>query len=239
MDRSYIEKYKNEMMKLYGKSRENSDTGEETEIFTSPDINDINENAPDDTAYGEHTQTDRNETEDIEDEFNQRYPEPDLSDLDTDSGTLAPSENDTAPDYENTAELGGSTGYILANVRTGDESSPVEDAAVSVIAVVDGQRIILASGVTDRNGTTAKFAVPVPDLEHSQSPDSNIRPYSLYDVTVTADGYFTARSVDVPVFSGITSIQNFSMIPVPYMMNNNSETVTYYNREPNYTEGSE
>ena len=41
-----------------------------------------------------------------------------------------------------------------------------------------------------------------------------------------------ARSVDVPVFAGITSVQNFSMIPVPAMMRQNDETVTYFNQEP-------
>ena len=243
MDRSYIEKYKSEMMKLYGRCSTNASACEKTEDipkeFISPEIEDINKNAPDDTAYEEHPQADRDESEDMEDEFNQRYPSPDLSDLDTDSGTLEPSENDTAPVYDSEAELGDSTGYIQANVRTGDESSPVEGAAVSVIAVVDGQRIIIASGLTDQNGTTPKFVVPVPDREHSQSPDANIRPYSLYDVTVTAEGYFTARSVDVPVFSGITSVQNFNMIPVPYMMNENSETLTYYNSESYSEEGSE
>ena len=234
MDRSHIEKYKNEMMALYGKSR-----GDSVENFVSPEPEDVNSNAPDDTAYEEHPQNDRDDTADTEDEFNQRYPEPDLSDLDTDSGTLDPSENETSPEYDSEAELGDSIGYIQANVRTGDESSPVEGATVSVTAVVDGQRLIIASGLTDMNGTTPKFAVPVPDIEHSQSHDSHIRPYSLYDVAVSAEGFFTARSVDVPVFSGITSVQNFNMIPVPYMMNGDSETLTYYNREPNYTEGSE
>jgi len=49
---------------------------------------------------------------------------------------------------------------------------------------------------------------------------------------VTAKGFFNARSVDVPVFSGITSIQNFNMIPVPLMMKETDETLTIYNQEP-------
>lgn len=251
MDRSYIEKYKSEMMKLYGKSRESApdvvtenvtdnienNADEEESVSYEPENGD--EGTPDDTAYENFPEEDREESGDIEDEFNQRYPEPDLSDLDTDTGELEISGNETAPDYTDEDELGDSVGYIRANVRAGDESSPVMGATVAVTAVVDGRRLVLASGLTDRNGTTKKFSLPVPDEEHSQSPDPQIRPYSLYDVTVNADGYFTARSVDVPVFSGITSVQNFNMIPVPLMMNSNSETLTYYNKEPDYKEGSE
>ena len=236
MDRSHIEKYKSEMMALYGKSREKP-TSEG--FFVSPEIEDVNENAPDDTAYEDFPQNDRDDTNDTEDEFNQRYPEPDLSDLDTDSGTVDESENETSPEYADINGLGDSIGYIQANVRAGDESSPVEGATVAVTAVVNGQRLILASGLTDRNGTSQKFPLPVPDTEQSQTPDAEIRPYNLFDVSVTADGYFPARSVDVPVFSGITSVQNFSMIPVPLMMNGRSETLTYYNSEPNYSEGGE
>lgn len=222
MDRSHIEKYKSEMMKLYGQR---------------PDINSSHlsyeETAadPDDTAYEAFPDTDRENSPDAEDEFNQRYPEPDLSSLDTDSGTLE-HENSTPPEYTSEEALGDCIGYILANVRSGDESSPVGGATVAVTAVIDGQRMILASGLTDENGTTRKLEVPVPDAVHSQAPDPSVRPYSLYDVTVTAEGYFNARSVDVPVFSGITSVQNFNMIPVPIMTEPSSETLTYYNREP-------
>lgn len=231
MDRSHIEKYKSEMMKLYGKRPE-------TAPPVTEEVEPLPQEQPDDTAYEDFPEEDRESSPDTEDEFNQRYPEPDLSDLDTDSGTLE-HDNTTPPGYASEEALGDCIGYILANVRAGDESSPVEGATVAVTAVVDGQRMILASGLTDENGTTRRLEVPVPDAVHSQAPDSAIRPYSLYDVTVTAEGYFNARSVDVPVFSGITSIQNFNMIPVPVMTEPSSETLTYYNKEPFPTGGEE
>ena len=101
-----------------------------------------------------------------------------------------------------------------------------------VTAIADGQRLILASGVTDISGAAPRFSVPVPSSDLSQAPDPSSRPYSLYDISVTAEGYFNARSVDVPVFEGITSVQDFSMIPVPSMMSSKDETVTYFNQEP-------
>jgi hypothetical protein len=79
----------------------------------------------------------------------------------------------------------------------------------------------------------------VPDLVHSQAPQPDERPYNLFDVSVSAEGFFRARSVDVPVFSGITSVQNFNIIPVPLMMSGSDETVTYYNAEPSFGGGKE
>ena len=228
MNRSHIEKYKSEMMKLYGQRTQDSaaDIAQERLYTDDPPI------SADESVY-EDVHGD-NEADDIE----QAYPDPDLSELDIDSGQLE-NESSTPPEYSSEEALGDCIGYILANVRAGDESSPVEGAAVSVTAIVDGQRMLIASALTDENGSTRKMEVPVPDAIHSQSPSPSVRPYSLYDVTVTADGYFNARSVDVPVFSGITSIQNFNMIPVPLMTSPSSETQTYYNREPFPSDGEE
>ncbi|MBP5579537.1 MAG: carboxypeptidase regulatory-like domain-containing protein [Ruminococcus sp.] len=218
------ERYRQELMKLYSRS---ASRGEDEKL---PE--EVNEEAPDDTAYSEFT--DSTEQED----YNSRYPEPDLSELDTDFGT-ASTEDAEPPEYDSNDLIGTDRGYILVNVRTGDDSSAVEGASVEVTAVVDGKRLILASGATDSSGVSPRFSLPVPDIEHSQSPGSAERPYNLFDVSVYAEGFFRARSVDVPVFSGITSVQNFNLVPVPLMMNSSDETVTYYNAEPDFRGGKE
>ncbi|MCR4639069.1 carboxypeptidase regulatory-like domain-containing protein [Ruminococcus sp.] len=220
------EKYKQELMKLYSRS-----TGDENNKTPEPqEIEDVDKNAPDDTVYAEHAAEDSNG---FPEDYNSRYPEPDLSALDTDFGT-AGTEDNAPPEYSSTELLGSEKGCILVNVRTGDDSSAVSGAVVAVTAVVDGKRLILASGVTDDSGVSPKFELPVPDLVHSQTPDPDERPYNLFDISVSKEGFFRARSVDVPVFSGITSVQNFNLIPVPLMMNGNDETVTYYNAEPSF-----
>ncbi|MBR6394709.1 MAG: carboxypeptidase regulatory-like domain-containing protein [Ruminococcus sp.] len=244
MDKNQLERYKREMMNLYDKRitpdntvpsdenvAENNVTAPDEEIFTETEPTVPNYSVG--TAWAPHSENDSSVSADNEDEFNTRYPEPDLSDLDTDFGTQS-SDNIYPPDYANEESLGDSRGYILVNVRTGYESSAVEGATVMVTAIVDGTRLVLASGLTDQSGTTPKFSVPVPDLSHSQQPSPDKRPYNLFDISVTAEGFFNARSVDVPVFSGITSVQNFSMIPVPLLMNGFDETVTIYNQEPDY-----
>lgn len=214
------EKYRQELMKLYSRSSAHEDK---------------KENASDDTVYSEHLDED---TEGTAEDYNSRYPEPDLSELDTDFGTDN-NEDNMPPEYDSQELMGTEKGYILVNVRTGDDSSAVSGAVVAVTAVVDGKRLILASGVTDESGASPKFELPVPDLVHSQAPQPDERPYNLFDVSVSAEGFFRARSVDVPVFSGITSVQNFNIIPVPLMMSGSDETVTYYNAEPSFGGGKE
>lgn len=240
---SRTERYKQEMMRLYGMRSEQPDqdviTEDTDDVLPAGDedkpedeeIFGVDEDAPDDTTYSEHID------EETEDSFNSRYPEPDLSELDTDYGENG-SDDDTPPEYVSEESIGTATGYILVNVRTGDESSAVEGATVMITAIVDGKRLIIASGQTDMSGTAPLFSVPVPDISNSQKPDPEIRPYSLFDVSVTAEGFFNARSVDVPAFDGITSVQNFSMIPVPAMMSSTDETVTYFNQEPELNESA-
>ena len=252
------ERYKQELMKLYGRRSPDCEPAEETapaEEQTEPqeelpaeetadtppedeEIFGVDEDAPDDTTYSDYAEEENTDSPDSETEYNNRYPEPDLSVL-GDNTFSTDSAYDTPPQYVSEESLGIGKGYILVNVRAGDESTPIEGATVMVTAIVDGSRLVLAEGLTNSSGTTVKFAVPAPDIVHSQAPDAIKRPYNLYDVSVTASGYFNARSVDVPVFDGITSVQNFSMIPVPLMMRGSDETVTYFNQEPDFDGGSQ
>lgn len=243
MDKKDIEKYKQEMMNLYGRSTVPAEesvfavnTRPETEKLPEVSVEperDIQtepqqENSPEDVfenSMEDIPEENVNELETLE----ERYPEPDLSELETDFGQ----ENEISREPVSEDILGKEIGYIKVNVRTGDDSEPIENASIQITAIVDGNRLHIASGITDKSGTAPRFAVPAPSVSLSQQPDPNIRPYSNYDISVTADGFFNARSVDVPVFMGITSVQSFSMVPVPLFMKSNEETVTNFNQEPN------
>lgn len=236
MNAKEIEQYKKDMMKLYDK-RIPSESEEKTAVGI-PAENNTAEKVVEETPEENNNNTqvteeetelpEKNETaEDVTSEVDnilERFPEPDLSDISE--------EEYSAPEYESESSMGDSTGYILVNVRTGSGAYPVENASVLVTAIVDGNRFIVAGGQTDISGTTLKLQTPAPAFIYSQAPDPLKRPYSLFDVSVIANGYFNARSVDVPVFSGITSIQNFNMIPLPLAMKSDDETLTYFNQEP-------
>ena len=95
MDKNELERYKQEMMKLYGRSRSQEaeqqpgpdpDIEEDSVDDVSPEIvpeeiEDVNEDAPDDSAWHPHSENDQDPTVHEEDEFNTKYPEPDLTNL--------------------------------------------------------------------------------------------------------------------------------------------------------------
>ncbi|MBQ8297834.1 MAG: carboxypeptidase regulatory-like domain-containing protein [Ruminococcus sp.] len=230
---SQAERYKQEMMRLYGRST--VPAADKTEAVPAVNTRPETEKLPEAPSEpGREIQTEPSDTTSAEEKpVEERYPEPDLSELSTDLGQISKADEMIRPEYASEESMGTAKGYILVNVRTGTDAEPVQNASVKVTAIVNGNRLIIASGVTNNSGITPKFEVPVPDISYSQAPDPAIRPYSLYDISVTAEGFFNARSVDVPAFEGITSVQNFSMIPVPLFMKANEETVTYFNQEPN------
>lgn len=232
------EKYKQEMMKLYGKSTSKIENEKEDAEKIISAVNVLPEENKPPVAENE---ADREiiaevESDDIPEDYNETeelYPEPDLSEIITDHDKISDTdENDKLGKYIDDTEYNGK-GYIIVNVRTGDQADPIENAVVHISSIKNGNRFYNETDNSDNSGTTRKFVVPTPSFSYSQTPDSNIRPYALYDISVTANGFFNARSVDVPVFEGITSIQNFSLIPLPLYMRANEETVTYFNQEPN------
>lgn len=216
-----MEKYRQEMMKLYGKSTSKNDT--------VPVQEKIQETAPSDnenTTETEIPQIQEISPSEISD-INERYPEPVLDEINENSSDtkLNDGEYNKRSNYD-------SIGWISVNVRTAENASPVENASVVITSMNNGNLIFEATGVTDESGQIKKIALPAPSASLSLDSENLIKPYSVYDISVYADGFFRERSVDVPVFAGITSIQQFNMVPLPLYMTENDETITYYNQEP-------
>ena len=100
-------------------------------------------------------------------------------------------------------------GFLTVNSRTALGALPVGGACVHVTG--DG---IDATFYTDSSGATGRIVLPAPQPDASLSPEENGAPFSSYDIEVSADGYYTVLSRAVPVFPGITSVQNVNLIPV-------------------------
>lgn len=238
------EQYRSEMMKLYGKSGTKEDFSV-AETDSSPDTendvpdDEITVSTDEEDTSGEfpipYIEEAENVSQSIIDDIDQRFPDPDISSLDSET-RLRNNEQNASDSYPTEESIGSSRGFVLVNVRTGRDSGVVEGARVVITALIDGTRVVMASGVTDLSGATPIFELPAPDEIYSQTPSPPVRPYSLFNISVTANGFFNSLSIDVPVFSGITSVQNFNMVPVPLFTEPSSETVIYYNQEPFYDE---
>lgn len=109
---------------------------------------------------------------------------------------------------ENTG--GGSLEFMVFTAR---EALPVEGAAITITTRIDGEQHTMFNGVTNQSGETESITLPAPSKELSQDFDNDIQPFSLYDATVSKDGFTKVILRDIPVFDGVRSIQRVAMIP--------------------------
>lgn len=113
-----------------------------------------------------------------------------------------------------------SLGFLIVNVNTANGALPIEGARVTVYGANPNENgepfldnNIVYTLKTNRNGKTEKVALETKSKELSLSPN-NPFPYESYNITVTADGFYDASYLNVPVFQGITSLQGVSLIPL-------------------------
>lgn len=109
-------------------------------------------------------------------------------------------------------------GYMIVRVTTARGAIPLENAIVTIHnydpEFENGRGDVIAVYTTGDNGLTERFALPAPPEALSMSP-GNGKSYETYGITVTKEGYHRQEYINVPVFEGITAIQNADMIPLP------------------------
>ena len=109
-------------------------------------------------------------------------------------------------------------GYMIVRVTTARGAIPLEGAIVSVHNYDPefkvGRGDVISVHKTNSSGLTERFALPAPPRELSQSP-GNEKSYESYNLYVSYPGYYKKEYLNVPVFEGITAIQNVDMIPLP------------------------
>ncbi len=104
-------------------------------------------------------------------------------------------------------------GYIRVRVTNSGGEFPVEGAVVTITDYNRDDAPILYSLRTDSSGLTPPVTVPAVSASESQSPGAEF-PYTLYNVRVTKENYYSAESIGVPVFEGIVSLQQFRLQPL-------------------------
>ena len=107
-----------------------------------------------------------------------------------------------------------STGYIRIRAYQSRAELPLKDVAVAITAT-DGTAIALQ--LTDKSGLTPPVAVPVPDLEASQTPDTGEIPFTTVNVYARLKGYEQIENEDVQIFPDVVTTQDLEMIPLSEM----------------------
>ena len=125
-----------------------------------------------------------------------------------------------------------STGYLIVKVSTASGAIPVENVTVVIQGNDTDNQGIFLSNVTNRDGLTEKFTLPAPDSKLSNAPNPRSRPYSTYNIDIYKEGYYPQHYNNVPIFAGITAVQNARIIPVAEFDAQNP----YYTQSQNFDE---
>ncbi len=105
-------------------------------------------------------------------------------------------------------------GYIIVRVTTASGAIPLEDALVTVKEYESNQGEIISVQKTNSSGLTNKISLPAPPKPLSMSAGRG-KAYSSYNIDVKKDGYIPQQYINVPIFDGVTAMQNADMVPLP------------------------
>ena len=125
------------------------------------------------------------------------------------------------------------TGGIVVNVTTLNRLYPVKDALVTIFTGSGDNIRVVETGLTDQSGKSDVFNVMTPPRADSQQAENGgENPYSKYNISVKSDGYVEQIAMNVPVFSGVISVQNIDLLPIASAGNNTKPQII--NEDNNY-----
>ncbi len=106
-------------------------------------------------------------------------------------------------------------GYLKVRVFGADEAFPIEGAIVLISAAnaTSGENGVVRSLRTDMSGVTETVALPAKPVSLSEEPGA-IDPFSVYNVEIKKDGYYTVNNINVPVFEGVAATLPVRLIPL-------------------------
>lgn len=105
----------------------------------------------------------------------------------------------------------GENGKLIVNVTTLRQLYPVANALVTVFTGDYQNPNPIDSSLTDQNGKSKTFLLPAPERELSLEAGSTKAVYTSYGILVKADGYADEVNLNIPIFRGVTSLQNVDM----------------------------
>lgn len=124
--------------------------------------------------------------------------------------TLQPNSSFPKPETETSPNT--DTGKLIAVVTTLRSLYPLNNAIVRIFTGDFENMQIVAEGKTDQSGKTEEFILKAPSKALSLNSKNEEIPYALYNMQVSAEGYLDNIHLNIPVFSGITSIQSSNMM---------------------------
>ena len=117
-----------------------------------------------------------------------------------------PPEN-TTPPPQNTV-----TGNLIGIVTSIRGLYPVKNAKVSIFTGEYENMSVIDTDLTDQSGRTKIFVLPTPERSISLEKENASLPYANYNMVIEADGYIKNIHLNIPVFGGVTSLQQSNLL---------------------------
>lgn len=126
----------------------------------------------------------------------------------------------------NKSEFEDGVGGLIVNATTIRRLYPVEGALVTVFTGNPDSMQIVKIDTTNESGKTDVFNLKTPLKSESQQSDNGGKvPYADYNVSVRCDGYVEQIIMNVPIFSGVISVQGADLTPVTAAGKNTSPQI--------------
>lgn len=104
-----------------------------------------------------------------------------------------------------------SQGFLQVNVVNIKNNFPIKNATVSV-SYPDNPDTAVEKTNTNNSGQTQQLSLPAPPLDYSLQPGDE-RPYSEYNLEISAPGYKTVRISGTEILPDVTAIQPVRLEP--------------------------
>jgi len=103
-------------------------------------------------------------------------------------------------------------GRLQVSAFATDVAKPAGEANVVITSTVTNQ--VVDELQTDASGQSAIIDLTAPPVDFSLEPESQVRPYSEYDVSVFLEGYEPVNLTGVQILPNTTAIQNVNLRPI-------------------------
>lgn len=103
-------------------------------------------------------------------------------------------------------------GYLRVNVTTDSGTMPLANAKITISKPL-GNNIFMSQIVfTDDKGESPLVPLPTRSAELSLVPEYPV-PYTIWNLTVEAPGYYEVIVYDIPIFPEVTTNQSINLLP--------------------------
>lgn len=123
-------------------------------------------------------------------------------------------------------QLDDTSGGLQVNVTTLRGLFPVVGAELVVFTGAPQSKTVIERGTSDESGQSGIFKLKTPPKALSDSAEPAALPYATYNLSVAADGFVERVFMDIPVFSGVVSVQGADLTPISAAGGNTAPDVT-------------